>query len=549
MIKTVLLLLSTLFSSITAQTGNRCIVVCKENVEVDTVIGQLNTNFQLNNVRTYPNVGMFAMDASSEILVHLDNNPNIQTYAEDSEVNVNSGLRKLNQQTNPDWGLDRIDQEDLPLDNIFRYPRQLPNRKKVYIYVLDTGIYINHVNFQGRARWGKTFTGESNNDQNGHGTHVAGTAIAAIYGVARWSNAVAVKVLSNSGIGSWEWVIAGLDYVIESSNSLGVDIPIVSMSLGGNRNEPVNIAIERLYNLGILSVVAAGNEARDACLTSPASAENAITVGSIGETDSRSDFSNYGSCVDLFAPGESITSLAHYANGYRVLSGTSMATPFVSGVLAHLYENSINCDFGEENGAIKAERMTNHLLEFTTQGVLDDIKNGSPNRLLFLSENLNTFDCLAGVSPTPTVSVTPSPSSIPQITPSVSPTPRPRPSCSILEIEIVPDEYPEDIRWLLFYLQDNTIIESGKVSKYIELCSPGQYSFIIHDIKGNGICCGFGNGYYNLYLNEELIYQGDGRFGENESWTFSVLGGEENLVLEGVRDGLQYRLNLDIREL
>jgi len=239
------------------------------------------------------------------------------------------------------WGLSRISEQEIRLDYKYTYPTEAG--EDVHIYILDTGIYVAHNDFSGRAvfDW-KAETGWSNDDRNGHGTHVASTSAGDYYGVAPKARLHAVKVLGDNGSGSWAGVIAGIDYTIGKGSSQKA---VINMSLGGGRQLAVNAATNAAVNAGITVAVAAGNSNSDSCNFSPASAELAVSVGStdvsvVGERqiDVRSSFSNWGAqCTDVFAPGTLITAAwIGSPTAIRSISGTSMASPHVAGVAALL---------------------------------------------------------------------------------------------------------------------------------------------------------------------------------------------------------------------
>jgi subtilisin family serine protease len=294
-------------------------------------------------------------------------------------------------QDGPTWGLDRIDQREHATDGAYRYDY---DGTGVHAYVIDTGIQSGHFELAGRA--GNGFAGVNDAmgtaDCNGHGTHVAGTLGGKTYGVAKGVTLHPVRVLNCDGMGSTSSVLAGLDWVRRNA----VKPAVANLSLGGMPSPSIDAAVVSTIAAGIVVVAAAGNDSVDACAVSPARVPAVLTVGATSGADARAWFSNFGTCVDLFAPGVSITSAWH-SGGYNTLNGTSMATPHAAGVAA-LYL--------QQHPASAPAAVTSALVNAATVDALSNLTVGSPNRLLY-----SLFSALPPPTPTPlgppTVSVGP----------------------------------------------------------------------------------------------------------------------------------------------
>lgn len=298
-------------------------------------------------------------------------------------------------QTMAPWGLDRLDQAALPLDRSYQTPAA---GAQVTAYIIDTGITAGHVDFGGRASFGYDFVDHDNDatDCNGHGTHVAGTIGGATYGVAKNVKLVGVRVLDCEGSGSNSDVIAGIEWVTANH----VKPAVANMSLGGGVSQALDDAMKASIQAGVTFVVAAGNENADACLGSPSRVGPAITVGATTNRDARASFSNYGTCVDVFAPGQDILSAWFTDNrATNTISGTSMASPHVAGIAA-LY-------LSQHPTALPAE-VSAKIVEGSLLGKVGSPGTGSPNRLV------NT-GFLLGAAPSPSPAPTPTPT--PQPTP------------------------------------------------------------------------------------------------------------------------------------
>jgi len=291
----------------------------------------------------------------------------IADIAEVSAVEEGQVMYAYGLQTNPTWGLDRVDQESSALDNQYFYKDSAGSN--VDLYVIDTGVRISHNDFGSRARYGFTAF-NSNNDGNGHGTHCASTAAGTEWGVAKNANVIGVKVLSDFGSGSTNGVVAGVNYANGQSSSR---TKVGNMSLGGGASS----AMDNAVNAGtdIVHVVASGNSNANACNFSPARATGAYTVNSMQQGDSRSSFSNFGSCTDIFAPGSSITAAwINNDSSTNTISGTSMASPHVAGIAALLVG---------ESGSMSVSQVKSAMTSNAYSGKISNAGTGSPNLMAY----------------------------------------------------------------------------------------------------------------------------------------------------------------------
>ena len=366
---------------------NQYIVVLKDDVvDVEGEASRLARDFggDRNEGHTYQRaLKGFSVRLPEQQALRLADDPRVAFVEEDGVVSLGTT------QTGATWGLDRIDQRDLPLNGTYTYT---PTGTGVRAYIIDTGIRATHTQFAGRVISGFTAIndGLGTNDGNGHGTHVAGTVGGSTYGVAKNVTLVAVRVLDSSGNGTNSGVIAGVDFV--TSNHTAGQPAVANMSLGGGASSALDTAVNNSINDGVTYAVAAGNESQNACNVSPARVANAITVGSTTTSDARSSFSNFGTCVDIFAPGSSITSSWRTSDtATNTISGTSMASPHVAGVAAL---------FLETNPTASPATVTAAIINSSTPNKVTNAGTGSPNRLLF---------SLLTSTPTPTPTPTPVP--------------------------------------------------------------------------------------------------------------------------------------------
>ncbi|KAA8647037.1 hypothetical protein EYZ11_005275 [Aspergillus tanneri] len=331
--------------------------------------------------------GHFHEDVIEEVRRH----PDVEYIEKDSEVHtmVDSDVEK-----NAPWGLARISHRDsLTFGTFNKYLYASDGGEGVDAYTIDTGINVDHVDFEGRATWGKTIpTNDEDLDGNGHGTHCSGTMAGRKYGVAKKANLFAVKVLRSSGSGTMSDVVQGVEWAVHAhlkkakeakkGKAKGFKGSVANMSLGGGKSKALEDAVNAGVEAGVHFAVAAGNDNSDACNYSPAAAENAVTVAASTLQDERAYFSNYGKCTDIFAPGLNILSTwIGSKHAVNTISGTSMASPHIAGLLAYFVSLQPSQDSAYAVDELTPAKLKKDIVAIATEGALTDVPSDTPNLL------------------------------------------------------------------------------------------------------------------------------------------------------------------------
>lgn len=367
-------------SEVAEPVPNRYIVQFKKKIDQNSRakhIAAIDVNATILHEYDFGNFQGYAAEMDEAGLELALNSPLVEIVEQDGVVRATA----CNTQSGSTWGLVRTSQVDLNIDGNYFYENTLTGTG-IKAYIIDTGIYTAHNDFEGRAIWGTNTVDNSNSDGNGHGTHVAGTVGGAKWGLAKGVTLVAVKVLNAGGSGTTAGVIAGVDWVVSDVNKdkekYGKKAPakgVANMSLGGGKSTTMNNAVNAAVDAEVIMAVAAGNDNNNACNYSPASAELAIGTGASDNSDSRAYFSNYGNCVDIFAPGVSITSAwIGNANSDNTISGTSMAAPHIAGIAVKLMAEHPDFD---------ADKIKDQMISMATEGKLRGIGSGSPDKLSY----------------------------------------------------------------------------------------------------------------------------------------------------------------------
>jgi len=346
-------------------------------------ISAINVSSVVFKTYDFPGFSGYAAVMQSNALQKVLSSPHVLLVEQNGVMRISDEPVKPKAcvtQSGAPWGLVRTAQRDLKIDGNYKYEQTLTS---VRGYVIDTGIYIDHSDFGGRAVWGYNAVDSTNTDGNGHGTHCAGTMAGTTYGLHKTGTVVAVKVLNAGGSGTTAGVIDGVNWVANDAiarakravkEGKAPSKAVGNMSLGGGRSTALNNAVNAAVEAEVVMAVAAGNNANDACNYSPASAELTISTGASSNTDAAASFSNWGSCVDVYGPGVSVLSAwIGSRTATNTISGTSMAAPHIAGVAMKLMS---------ENPDYDADKIKDDLLAISTSDKLSGVRT-SPNKLVF----------------------------------------------------------------------------------------------------------------------------------------------------------------------
>lgn len=339
------------------------IVVLNEGADAKTVAGKSGAKLK----KSFDTLSIASLDATADQVDAISSDPSVAFVVPDTEVEATGT------QYSPQWNLDRVDQQTMPLDNTYNYA---DDGSGITIYVADSGLLSTHTEFSGRVAPGFDAIGDGygTGDCNGHGTFVAALAAGSYYGVAKAATVIPVRVLGCDGTGTWSQVIAGIDWVV--NHHVAGTQSVLNLSLRGDANDAADAAVQRAINDGIVVTVAAGNDSLDACNYSPARVPDALTIGATNSSDGFSWFSNSGACVDMFAPGEGISSAYNRSDTDGVvMSGTSASSPMVAGAAA--------VAFARDRRAT-ASAVVAGLKNWATANIVTGVPAGTPNWMLFI---------------------------------------------------------------------------------------------------------------------------------------------------------------------
>lgn len=445
------------------------IVIARPGSDIGDITSIIDDESRIKHRYTHAVTGI-AAELTREELVAMQDSVDVAFLEPDSIMHTNYSLAPTGVQPNPpSWGLDRIDQAKLPLDKSYQANM---TGKGVNVYVIDTGILTTHTEFGGRAAGAFTVVTDGNgtNDCVGHGTHVSATIGGTSYGVAKDVKLFAVRVLGCDGTGATSGVIAGIDWVTANH----IKPAVINMSLGGGKSLAIDTAVTNAVKAGVVVVVAAGNSNTDACAESPARSPAAITVAASTITDTRASFSNYGSCVDTFAPGQNVTSAWISSNtAVNTISGTSMASPHVAGVAALILERLPTSNPDAIAKSMRASSSPNQILD----------SRGSPN---FILENENPINL-----PPPTPAPGPDPVPVPQ---------DPCTDCEAFQGSLLPRQYA-------YFPSGNYYYASGGTQRLWLVGSPNS-DFDVDLMKWAGTYWAVVARGNSPSSNEQITYQG-----------------------------------------